>query len=138
MADACDELLDVHGRLLLIDLHSMPSLPPASGANIVIGNRHGRSADQQLAANFARSADQQKFRAALNHPYPGGFIAERYGRPALGVHAIQIEFDRALYMDAQGQPDADNALRLGEWLRDAALHSLPILGARDDWPLAAE
>lgn len=138
MADACEAMMVRHGRLLLIDLHSMPSLPPASRADMVIGNRHGRSADQQLAANFAQSADRQKFRAVLNHPYPGGFIAERYGHPARGVHAIQIEFDRALYLDAHGQPDADNVLRLGEWLRDTALHSLSILGARDDWPLAAE
>ena len=142
MADACDALMAAHGRLLLIDLHSMPSLPRPAGVAgapvIVIGNRHGRSADQQLTANFVQSAVQQGFATALNHPYPGGFIAERYGRPHLGVHAVQIEFDRTLYLDAEGQPDADHAFRLGEWLRDTALHSLTMLGARDDWPLAAE
>lgn len=142
MAHACDELMAMHGRLLLIDLHSMPSLPrpsgAASGPAIVIGNRHGRSADQRLADIFFQSAARQEFAAALNHPYPGGYIAERYGRPGCGVDAIQVEFDRALYLDAEGLPDARNALRLGAWLRDTVLHSLTLFGARDEWPIAAE
>ena len=142
LAADCDEMMATHDRLLLIDLHSMPSLPPgpgaAKGAAIVVGNRHGRSAGQQLATYFLQSAVQQGFVAALNHPYPGGFIVERYGRPGRGIDAIQVEFDRALYLDAQGQPDAAKALRLGEWLRDTALHSMTSWSARDDWLLAAE
>ena len=34
-----------------------------------------------------------------NKPYAGGFITEHYGNPAVGLHAIQLEINRALYMD---------------------------------------
>lgn len=142
LADACDEMLRSHGKLLLIDLHSMPSLPPSQGAargvGIVIGNRHGRSADPRLAASFAQMAVDHHFAAAVNHPYPGGFIAERYGHPQRGVHAIQIEFDRALYLDGENRPADENAVRLGEWLLEAVQHSLPQLDTGEAWPIAAE
>ena len=39
-------------------------------------------------------------RAARNHPYAGGYTIDRHGRPRRQVHAIQIEFDRSLYLDA--------------------------------------
>jgi N-formylglutamate amidohydrolase len=39
-------------------------------------------------------------RTALNTPYPGGYILSRHGRPDQHIHAIQIEIDRRLYLDA--------------------------------------
>lgn len=142
LAESCAEMRGAHGQLLLIDLHSMPSLArDRTGkpqASIVIGNRHGRSADSRLAAAMAEQAAACGIAAALNAPYPGGFITERYGRPQQGIHAIQIEFDRALYLDHLGLAHADTAIDLGEWLLEAVTRCLPLLGAQDDWPLAAE
>ena len=142
LADARDELRAVHDHVLIIDLHSMPSLARGFGAapasQIVIGNRHGRSAANSLAAVIAHHATQHHFAAAMNTPYPGGYIAETYGKPGLGVHAIQIEFDRNLYLDANNCLDDVRALRLGEWLLGAVLRCLPMIGAQDDWPMAAE
>jgi N-formylglutamate amidohydrolase len=83
-------------------------------------------------------ARQRGFCAALNAPYPGGHILAAMGAPLRGVHAVQVEFDRALYLDADGRADADRALALGDWLRDAVLTILPEIGAADAWPLAAE
>ena len=34
-----------------------------------------------------------------NQPYAGGFTTQRYGRPGIGRHTLQIEINRALYMD---------------------------------------
>ena len=34
-----------------------------------------------------------------NKPYAGGFITEHYGNPAAGLHTVQLEINRALYMD---------------------------------------
>ena len=39
------------------------------------------------------------YAVALNKPYAGGYITEHYGRPQLGRHALQVEVNRALYMD---------------------------------------
>ncbi|NJS14865.1 MAG: N-formylglutamate amidohydrolase [Sphingopyxis sp.] len=58
--------------------------------------------------------------------------------PQRGVHAIQVEFDRALYLDATMQPEADRALALGEWLLAAACRALNSLIVGNDWPQAAE
>jgi N-formylglutamate amidohydrolase len=142
LTDACDELRCMHGKLLVIDLHSMPSLPRdrtgRAQPSIVIGNRHGRSADSRLAAAMADQAAACGIVAALNAPYPGGFITERYGTPQQDMHAIQIEFDRALYLDPYGLAHADDAIDLGKWLLGAVLRCLPMLGVQDDWPLAAE
>ena len=41
----------------------------------------------------------QGFAVVRNNPYAGGYSTEHYGRPTLGLHALQIEINRALYMD---------------------------------------
>ena len=43
--------------------------------------------------------EEQGFVAVRNKPYAGGFITEHYGRPARGLHALQIEVNRSLYID---------------------------------------
>jgi N-formylglutamate amidohydrolase len=142
MAEARDAMLREFGRLLIIDLHSMPSLTTGLGAGpasqIVIGNRHGRSADNRLAAMIAACAAERQFTASLNSPYAGGHIADLYGKPRDGVHVVQVEFDRALYLDSDRRPDAGRALMLGDWLLQAVMCSLPIIETDDGWPLAAE
>lgn len=88
------------GIAVLLDLHSMPSLPGADAAAIVIGDRFGRSASARLVARVEGAARTVGLRTALNSPYAGGHIVDRHGDPARGIHALQIEFDRALYLDA--------------------------------------
>lgn len=91
------------GRALLFDLHSMPSealdgqVP--RGTDVVLGDRYGSSASAELV-----SMTEEIFRAAglqvsRNVPFAGAYIAQRYGRPAEGCHVLQIEINRALYMD---------------------------------------
>lgn len=83
------------GVAVLLDVHSMPPLD--AGARIVIGDRFGRSA----AARFVAAVENETggHAVALNAPYAGGYILDRHGDPANGVHALQLEFDRALYLD---------------------------------------
>ncbi|MFN2473775.1 MAG: N-formylglutamate amidohydrolase [Sphingomicrobium sp.] len=86
-----------HGAVLLLDLHSMP--PRGRGApQVVVGNRHGTSAGDWLAEEAASIAEQAGLRSALNDPYAGGHIVERHGRPAEGIHALQVELDRSTYL----------------------------------------
>ena len=90
-----------HGFAVLLDCHSMPTLPAgSSGApQIVIGDRFGTAADPALVGAIERFFRAQGFRVARNAPYAGGFTTSHHGVPARGLHAVQIEVDRALYMD---------------------------------------
>lgn len=91
------------GCALLIDLHSMPPLPPEGGAappRIVLGDRFGRSAEGPLCDLALSVLRGSGFEVALNHPYAGGYVLDRHGRPARGIHALQIEVDRSLYLGA--------------------------------------
>jgi N-formylglutamate amidohydrolase len=99
------------GTAVLIDLHSMPTPVGSDAPQIVVGDLFGRSAAGRLAQCALSVAESQDFRVALNAPYAGGYILERHGRPASGVHALQIEVDRALYLDfAQDRPTENIAL----------------------------
>lgn len=90
------------GFAMLIDLHSMPPLrPEGSGPvpRIVVGDRYGRSAGARLCDLAQRTLARRGYEVALNHPYAGGYVLERHGRPARDIHALQIEVDRSLYLD---------------------------------------
>lgn len=98
IAHALDDALQQHGHAVLLDCHSMPSLSGLRPARIVIGDRHGRTGAPGLAARLAAVARAEGYTAAINAPYAGAHAIERHGRPASGVHAIQIEVDRSLYL----------------------------------------
>ncbi len=86
------------GGALLLDCHSMP--PPAPGVPpIVFGDCNGRSAASWLSSEALRIARSAGFEAGLNDPFSGGHIVERHGAPRSGVHALQVEVDRRLYLD---------------------------------------
>lgn len=134
LAQQVDALGGQFGQILLIDLHSMPPLPVSRNdphpARIVIGDRFGRTAQPGVARLFTASLPPTAGCAAANIPYAGGHIVETHGRPAHGVHAIQVEFDRRLYLAPDGCANPDRALELGEWLADRADAALDLL-ARD-------
>lgn len=92
-----------HGHVVLLDLHSMPSqaAPRATRSlpDIILGDRFGASCDPALVDLVETLARDLGFRVERNQPYAGGYITEHYGRPVLGWHALQIEINRALYMD---------------------------------------
>ncbi|MEC9367312.1 MAG: N-formylglutamate amidohydrolase [Pseudomonadota bacterium] len=120
------------GVAMLVDCHSMPSNsvaePGATRPDIVLGDRFGTSCDPELTRFAAQRLRDLGFAVALNKPYAGGFITEHYGRPEQGLHAMQIEVNRALYMDegSFAQTDGFDALRakLG-MLVDALFEAAP-------------
>lgn len=130
------------GQIILIDLHSMPSLPVTRSdrrpAGIIIGDRFGRSASPDLAAILHRSVAPWDTRLAVNVPYAGGHIVESHGAPHRGVHAVQLEFDRKLYLDERGQANADRAIALGLWLADGVTACADHLLGCEPLLLAAE
>lgn len=92
------DLVDQFGCALLLDCHSMPP-PPAGIAQVVIGDRRGASAASWLSREAIAIAERCGFSAGLNDPFAGGHIIAHHARPALGVHALQIELDRRCYLD---------------------------------------
>jgi N-formylglutamate amidohydrolase len=88
------------GAALLIDLHSMPPVKGNDGPDIVIGDRFGMSASSQLTATAESLLKGLGFSVAINAPYAGGYIVTRHAKPHVGIHALQIEVDRRLYLDA--------------------------------------
>jgi N-formylglutamate amidohydrolase len=100
---ALDELLTAararFGVAVLFDLHSMPPLGPGA-AQVVIGDRFGRSSAARFTARLEQIAASAGIACAANTPYAGGHIVERHGRPGRGIHAVQLELDRTLYLDA--------------------------------------
>ena len=100
LAAALTAARDRFGVAVLLDLHSMPALGPADTApRIVLGDRFGRSAGSRFLSRLEGVARAHGIACAVNAPYSGGHILDRHADPRMGVHAIQIEFDRALYLD---------------------------------------
>ncbi|WP_367718053.1 N-formylglutamate amidohydrolase [Nitratireductor sp. GISD-1A_MAKvit] len=99
-------LIDTHaafGHGILIDCHSMPAgVRSGDGAlrpDFIVGDRFGVSAAPGLTQCAIDLLSAQGYCVAHNKPYAGGFITEHYGRPAQGLHALQIEINRSLYMN---------------------------------------
>jgi N-formylglutamate amidohydrolase len=97
LAALMEETRSCFGVAVLIDCHSMPSA--LSVPDIVLGDRYGASAAPQLTARAEAAFLRAGFSVARNTPYAGGHTTAVYGRVASGCHALQIEVNRALYLD---------------------------------------
>ena len=91
------------GAAVLVDCHSMPSSAGQKDErprpDFVIGDRYGTSCVPLVAECVDRVLRGMGYTVSRNKPYAGGFITEHYGNPAVGLHAVQLEINRALYMD---------------------------------------
>lgn len=103
-----------HGAALLIDWHSMPSRATGTsgrnrrGIDVVLGDRHGSSCRGATMRRIRALFEAQGWRVGLNTPYAGGYSTERWGRPDEGFQALQVELNRALYLDeATLEPSRD-------------------------------
>ncbi len=138
LGDLVAEARQTFGVAVLIDWHSMPSAASRAHArrvrskpDFVLGDRHGAACARPLTQLVRRTLEAAGHAVALNAPYAGGFTTQSYGRPAEGVHALQVEIDRSLYLDEERlEPNAGfprlkaDLDRLFERLADA------------DWPAA--
>jgi N-formylglutamate amidohydrolase len=99
------------GACILIDCHSMPSTggPPsdklgdrdagAKRVDFVLGDCHGTSCAPPVIETVQTALRGLGYHVARNRPYSGGFVTRHYGKPEDGVHGLQIEINRDLYMD---------------------------------------
>lgn len=116
------------GGAVLIDLHSMPTIRDrAAPPRVVIGDRFGQSASAQLVSRIEAEVEAAGLNVAVNTPYSGGHILDRHGAPARGVHAVQIEIDRACYLDSRLDQPGPGLARIARMVRcilDAARDEL--------------
>ncbi len=94
------------GFSILIDCHSMPSVGGPmdrdggrARPDIVLGDRFGAACAGVLPTRVERELEALGYRVARNSPYAGGYTTEHYGRPQRRIHALQVEINRALYLD---------------------------------------
>jgi len=91
------------GTVVVVDCHSMPSVGVSRDEprrpDVVIGDRYGTSCAALLADTVEENMRALGYSVGRNKPYAGGFITEHYGNPASGLHTVQLELNRAIYMD---------------------------------------
>lgn len=103
------------GLAVLLDCHSMPSNVADNAApDFVIGDRYGASAGLWVVEALEQALRRLGYSVRRNKPYAGGFITEHYGVPASRRHAVQIEINRALYMEER------TVAKAGRWTELAA------------------
>ncbi|KPQ05501.1 MAG: N-formylglutamate deformylase [Rhodobacteraceae bacterium HLUCCA12] len=103
------------GQVLLADIHSMPhealsgySLRGQPRPQVVLGDRHGAACNPEMLDRVEDIFRQAGLVVSRNTPFAGAYIAQRYGRPSRGMHVIQIEIDRRLYLDEKRvEPSSD-------------------------------
>jgi N-formylglutamate deformylase len=120
LALALDRARRHFGYAILVDGHSMPRVgraghrdPGRPRAEVVPGDRMGQSCAPALSRLVLDHFRARGFDVAPNDPYRGGYTIARHGRPEEGVHAIQIELRRDLYMDedTQDRPEQREKVR---------------------------
>ena len=96
------------GAAVVVDCHSMPSIggpmdrdPGAKRVDIVLGDAYGAACHGAIVASAEAVLKGFGYQVARNMPYAGAYTTRHYGRPGEGVHALQIEINRALYMDEE-------------------------------------
>jgi N-formylglutamate amidohydrolase len=129
-----DETLERFGHCILVDCHSMPSNSPVGlggkggRVDFVLGDNHGAACAPALIGLAESWLRVRGYRAMRNQPYAGGFTTQHYGAPGRGVHVLQVEINRALYMDeAAMRPHAGFAAlsrHLAEFIEDVGHASL--------------
>src|SRR6201982_205885 len=91
------------GTVVMVDCHSMPSIGVSREEprrpDVVIAERYDTSCAPLLADTVEETMGRLGYSIGRNKPYAGGFITEHYGNPASGLHTIQLELNRAIYMD---------------------------------------
>jgi N-formylglutamate amidohydrolase len=112
------------GGCLLLDCHSMPSVSGCGrdGADVVLGDCFGAACAPRILTAARRFLAERGFRVGINAPYAGGFTTGYYGRPDAHRHALQIEINRALYMDERNYRRKAGFAQLAAHLADMIEH----------------
>ncbi|MBI2772025.1 MAG: N-formylglutamate amidohydrolase [Burkholderiales bacterium] len=131
LARLLDEAAQKHGGCWHLNLHSMPSnayerlaLPPRPLADVVLGDRHGTTCGPGFVDSVAQAFRARGYSVAVNDPYEGADLVRISGAPGRNRHSLQIEINRAIYMDEKTREPGPGfaALKddIGQVLRDVS------------------
>jgi N-formylglutamate amidohydrolase len=136
VASALRGLVDRFGVAVLLDCHSMPARA-CDQPRVVLGDRGGQTCDEWLMATAEGACTAGGLPTVRNDPYAGGEIVRRHGNPPNNVHAVQLEFDRGLYMTSARRVDPEGVARVSLIVRKIVRAAA---GAATSWaqPIAAE
>ncbi|WP_212523058.1 N-formylglutamate amidohydrolase [Actibacterium sp. MT2.3-13A] len=130
------------GEAILIDCHSMPheavGAAGKAGArpDVVLGDRFGAAAHADVVDRIEAAFAAAGLRVVRNAPFAGAYITQHYGRPSQGQHVVQVEINRALYMDearVRPSPDFESFKRV----ITSVISEIAAIGS-SDMPLAAQ
>ena len=130
-----------NGAAVLVDCHSMPSNAGRADrikADFVLGDRYGASCDPLFMEAAESRLRALGYAVTRNKPYAGGFITEHYGDPAAGWHALQIEINRALYLDETTLARTTGFAELQKDLQEVMQGLIEVAGGARARSLAAE
>jgi N-formylglutamate amidohydrolase len=133
LARLLGEAHSAQGCAILIDWHSMPSAAARTSArggpcDIVLGDRFGAACAAAVTRTVEQELEAKGYRVARNAPYAGGYTTEHYGRPLRRTHALQIEINRAIYLDEATLTPNEGFARLR-----ADIEALSAVLAATDW-----
>ena len=144
LARQLNEARGLFGEAILVDCHSMPheamdviSRGVAKRPEVVIGDRFGVSADGEIVNRIEAAFAAAGLIVVRNAPFAGAYVVQHYGRPGRRQHAVQIEIDRALYMDEAKVCPNENFNGFRRLMRQVVAEIAEI-GAVDRERLAAE
>lgn len=138
-----DEAIERFSQAILVDCHSMPHEAIdgiAKGSrkrpDIVLGDRFGAASDNEIVDQIEAAFASEGLCVVRNSPFAGAYVTQNYGRPSRGQHAVQVEIDRALYMDERQIRPNRNFDAFRDTLQ-RVIASISRIG-EDRLPLAAE
>lgn len=132
------------GAALLIDVHSMPHEATESAGGwrrrpqVVLGDRFGSTAASEVTERIGAAFEAEGLSVARNTPFAGAYIVQTYGRPALRRHAVQVEIDRALYMDERTVTPHEGFAEFAALMRRVIATLIRSAAGGSVLPLAAE
>jgi N-formylglutamate amidohydrolase len=134
LRDLLQTAVGKHGYAVLLDCHSMPSTRLNNGGareelcDIVLGDNYCTACAPAVTTLAEQLFQKYGYSTARNAPYAGGFVTQHYGKPRSGVHVLQIEINRKLYMDEIAHLTRPGWEQIGDLLGilSAAITSLPL------------
>jgi len=91
-------------------------LPNFNIARFVLGDRFGASCDPGLSGCVLQFLERKRSPISHNRPYAGGYILDQHAAPRRGLHAMQLEVCRTLYLDPSMAELSEGAKPLADML----------------------
>ena len=107
LSELIESVLSVNPKVWHVNWHSMksagnamtPDGPNAVRTDFVVSDNHGTTSDSELVDLIVLTLKGRGYSVSVNKPYAGGTIVRKFGKPAAGVHSVQVEINRRLYLD---------------------------------------